>query len=435
MDNREIKKPVPPAKIRTGELTVISTVDTNNIVENQEKSKEKRENKEDFWSFYDFSRFDELENPNVFDGWVVEGGINVLFSDAGKGKSYLATSLCLKIAKQNSNVKVFYIDLDNPVVLPKARHLPEVVRNLNINNFYYINSLFFDDIEKEIEKRGLNYKNITNKIIKFVKLIDDTTNCKVIVVFDSLQNFINTNEIKDVDTALDFMKRHTDKFTYILIHHINKIGQFKGLTTIRDKADSFYTIDNVDKDIGGYIQSQVIKADKRRFLTEETVTYRYTDLFSYELIDFSISKEDEIVLRVAVSQLMNNKMKQKDLVNAISSKVNVGRNKIFATLKNFEGRLFNVAIGVKNTRYYSINDKSEILSFLKKDINPVKQNLLDLVKTLEIAYGELSSPISFELHGKLIEYKTFSSIKNNIFSMKQDEAEEVLEILSERYQD
>lgn len=427
--DKEIKKPVPPE--RTGTLTVISTVDTNNnIVKNYEKSKE---NVSNFWDFYDFSRFDELENPAVFDGWVVEGGINVLYSDAGKGKSYLMTSLCLKIAKQNSDVKVFYIDLDNPIVLPKARHLPEVVRNLNISNFYYINSLFFDDIEKEIEKRGLNYKNIKNKIVKLVKLIDDTVNCKVVVVFDSLQNFVNTNEINDVDVALDFMKKHTDKFTYMLIHHINKIGQYKGLTTIRDKADSFYTIKDIDKDISGYIRTQVIKADKRRFLTEETITYRYSDLFDYELMDFMISKDDEIVLRVAVSQLQGNKMKQKDLVNVISSKVNIGKNKIFATLKKFEGRLFDVEIGIRNARYYTLNSKSEILSFLKKDISPVKQNLLDLVKTLEIAYGELSSPIHFELNGKLIEYKTFSSIRNNILSMKHDEAEEVLEILSERY--
>ena len=418
------KEPAPAT--RTGESTVITNDSIDNIEQDGEKSN-------DFWHFYDDTRYENLEEPTIFDGWVVEGGINILYSDAGKGKSYLLTSLCLKIAKQHKDINVFYIDLDNPVVLPKARNLPAIVRNLGITNFYYINSLFFEDIDKELKKRNMNYKDTKNKLIKFTKLLLDTVPGKVVVVFDSLQNFVNTNEIKEVDTALDFMKQHTDKFTYLFIHHINKIGQFKGLTTIRDKADSFYSIGNVEKEVNGYIQSQIIKADKRRFLTEETITYRYTDIFMYELIDFSVSREDEIVLRIAVNALRAGKQKQKDLIDIISDKVNIGRNKIFATLKEFEGRLFSVEIGMKNTRFYTLNEKSEILNILKKDLSPAKQALFDTIKTLEIAYGELSDPIELEIGGKKVVYNSFSAIHNNILSMKTDEAEELLEVLSERY--
>ena len=422
----KIKEPAPTT--RTGESAIISDNPTKNIAQNIGKVK-------DFWHFYDDTRYENLEEPTVFDGWVVEGGINVLYSDAGKGKSYLLTSMCLKIAKQHKDISVFYIDLDNPVVLPKARNLPAIVRNLGITNFYYINSLFFEDIDKELTKRNMSYKDTKNKLIKFTKLLLDTVPGKVVVVFDSLQNFVNTNEIKEVDTALDFMKQHTDKFTYLFIHHINKVGQFKGLTTIRDKADSFYSIGNVEKEVNGYIQSQIIKADKRRFLTEETITYRYIDIFMYELIDFSVSKEDEIVLRIAVNALRAGKQKQKDLIDAISNKVNIGRNKIFATLKEFEGRLFTVEIGEKNTKFYALNEKSEILNILRKDLSPTKQSLLDTIRTLEIAYGELSDPIEIELAGKVVEYRTFAGIKRDIYKLKPDDVEIILETLSKRYQD
>ena len=443
VDN-DIKKTEPP----TAEGSALS-VSNNNITQNNEKGKEKSVN----WRVHLTSQelkniFDEyVKEPVVHFGFLVEQGVNFVVAKAGEGKSYLCMSAAIWMAKENPDMLVFYIDLDNPDWVAKVRGIPEILSDNNIDNLKYIvrNSVILKEVKTIFESAGV-YERFKqeyekNKLTAWIHAIRSTTmeEKKVLIVFDSLQRFVDYNDYGQVSAAFNEMEKLKDKgFTFLVIHHKNKAGEQKGLQLLNDNADQFIYVKDVKKNEDNEIIEQTLELDKARAGNNSIVHIKYTDLLSFTTMnDVEYTKDETLVLQVAISALKKqDKINQSDLVSVITNKIAIGDKKVRRILNKFIGRLFEVEIGQRGSKLYSLKPNSEVLKFFEENkYTGVKKALLDTVDAMIVAGEELTMPIELTIAGKIIRYDTLNAIKNNILSMKAEEAEEVLEILSERYQD
>ncbi len=381
---------------------------------------------QDFWKTYDWiEKLKNVPEPRIYNGWIVEGGQNVIFTEAGAGKSVLAFANAWDIYKKEG-IPFVYVDIDNPIVLPKARGLIDYIDGTeNI----YINQAHLEDIINSELARELKINRYKNIGIRLLKFLDATIDYKAIVVLDSLQKFVDTNELAEVRPFFELLDKLTHKFTFIIIHHTNKENRYKGLSFIRDTVDSMYYIKSTDKNEKGYIKKHTIVADKQRFLTETEITFKY-DLFDIEEVLFGVglTKEEEIILRTAVSIIRKSDtdLIQSELVKAIKEKVSIGEKKIRRTLQDFvEKGLFILQTGgLTNKHIYKVNEESPYLSLLfDNDLSEVKKELLNTVKELE----ELPEEIEIrDDTGSIRIYQAPEAIKNNIWKMKDEEAREIL---------
>ena len=393
------------------------------------------------------SIFDEhVKEPTVHFGFLVEQGVNFIVAKAGEGKSYLCMSAAIQIAKENPDMLVFYIDLDNPDWVAKVRGIPEILAEGSLDNMKYIvrNSSILERVKAVFESAGV-YKQFKqeyekNKMVAWIHAIRATTKeeKKVMIVFDSLQRFIDYNDYGQVSAAFNEMEKLKDKgYTFLIIHHKNKAGEQKGLQLLNDNADQFIYIKDVKKNNDNEIIEQTLELDKARAGNKNIVNIKYIDLLTFTTMndDIDYSKDEKLVLGFAISVLKKElQLKQNELIARIMERVAVGEKKTRRILNKFENRLFNVEKGEKRSKLYSLKIDSDILRFFEEGkYTGTKKALLDTVDAMIVAGEELTMPIEFEIGGKRVVYNSLNAIRNNILGMKHDEAEEVLQILSERY--
>ncbi len=385
---------------------------------------------QDFWKNYNWiEKLKNVPEPRIFNGWIVEGGQNVIFTEAGAGKSVLAFANVWDIYKKEG-IPFVYVDIDNPIVLPKARGLVDYIEgteNIYLNQAH-LEDIFNSELAKELKIN--RYKNIGIRLLKF---LDATIDYKAIVVLDSLQKFVDTNELSEVRPFFELLDKLTHKFTFIIIHHTNKEQKYKGLSFIRDTVDSMYYIKNTDKDERGYIKKHSIVVDKQRFLTETEITFKY-DLFDIEEIFFGVglTKEEEIVLRTAVSTIRKSDtdLTQSELVKAIKDKVSIGEKKIRNILKTFveKGLLILQTGGLTNKNIYKVNEDSPYLSLLfESDLSEIKKELLSALNEIEELEGEITVE---DGKGGSIIFKTKQAIKSYIWKMTDEQAEQILQAIT-----
>ena len=385
----------------------------------------------------------EKKEPPILGDIIIERAINVLVSGSGSGKSLLAASIAINIAKRNPDMIVFYLDYDNPDWLPNARGIPDAIIDNNIDNLFYIlRGVYTENISNLLKEFNLSeFENEIKKqpAVGWLKLIYKMFgDGKVVVIFDALQRFHDYNNREQLEAFYNEMGvLRTKGYTFLVVHHLNKANDYKGLGIIKDDADAFFKLKSVVRNNDGEITEQVIEEEKGR-LRATIKTIRYIDMLEYEYVnDVEFTNSEKLVLNVAISQLKkHDKVTQSSLVKEITSKVIVGEKKTRKILDRFDGSLFIVERGDKNAKIFKLNYDSDILKFFEKpQYTEVKKNLLDYTIALIQSGEELTTPIEFELAGKMIKYDSLNTIRNNILSMKHEEAEEVLEILSERYHD
>lgn len=385
----------------------------------------------------------EKKEPNVLGGIIIERAINVLVSSSGSGKSLLAASIAINIARSDPEAVVFYLDYDNPDWLPNARGISDILIDNDLKNmFYIVRGVYTENISKLLQE--FNLSEFENEIKKrpavgwlklIYKLLGDG---KVVIVFDALQRFHDYNNRDQLEAFYNEMGiLRTKGYTFLVVHHLNKANDYKGLGIIKDDADAFFRVKSVNKDSDGEILEHVIEEEKGR-LRSTTITIKYTDLLEYKCVnDVEFTNSEKLALSVAISRLKKHgKMIQSELVKEITNKVAVGEKKTRKILDKFDNSLFIVERGDKNSKVFSLKHDSDILKLFEGDkYTGVKKALKDTVDAMVTMGEELTMPIELTIAGKIIRYDTLNAIKNNILSMKAEEAEEVLEILSERYQD
>ena len=395
-----------------------------------------------FWQSYDYlEKLKSVPEPSIYNGWIVEGGKNIIYGSGGVGKSILAFTNSLEILKNCEEFIVFYLDYDNPISLPKARGFLDILEEYK-GRFIYINQAHLSDILNSSISVKLQLKRIKNKLKQILMFIRHTVppDKKVLVVVDSLQRFVDINEQGEISTAFEYMDK--TGYTYIILHHQNKLNQFKGLTFIRDSVDSFYEVKSVERNNDGSIALHSIVADKRRFLTEQEITFKYDFLEIKDIIyGASIEKEEAVVLRTAVSILRNESdlLNQSNLVNKVKEKLeNFGAKKIRAIIKNYIGKgLFIEKTGANNAKYYEVNENSHYIPLLfNSDLSEVKKKILDIINELKNMNIDLDEDIEVkDSSGAIKVYKKLDTIKRDIYRMNDEVAKNILEKLNEIFEE
>jgi len=390
-----------------------------------------------FWQSYDYlGKLKSVPEPSIYNGWIVEGGKNIIYGSGGVGKSILAFTNALEILKKHEDFIVFYLDYDNPISLPKARGLLDVLEEYK-GQFIYINQSHLNDILNSSISSKLQLKKIRNKLKQILMFIYHTVSSdkKVLVIVDSLQRFVDINEQGEISTAFEYMDK--TGFTYIILHHQNKLNQFKGLTYIRDSVDSFYEVKSIERNNNGSISLHSIVADKRRFLTEQEITFKYDFLEIKEILyGASIEKEEAVILRTAVSILRKESdlLNQSKLVNKVKEKLgNIGVKKIRFVIKSYIDKgLFIERTGVNNAKFYEVNENSHYLSILfDNNLSETKKEILSLIDELQKMHIDLDKTMEVkDKSGTFKTYKKLETIKKDIYRINEDMAKDILDKLN-----
>jgi len=376
----------------------------------------------DFWQIvsYSISDISEVGTKPIRWGFFIEKGINIFVAKAGEGKTLLLYSLAVQFLKDGK--KVYYLDLDNPVDLPKDRGFPDVVGKLQVeNNLVYLNTNHYLRW-LETRRRG----TIGKFLKEFLEAVDEGG----IIFLDSIQNFIDTNDQSQATALMNMLRKYSNQkgLTFASIHHIAKsTGKAKGHTQIEDMADSVYMVKAHKKN--SLVESWSLTVSKQRYRTSTELTIKLLDDFDLEVSDVAILDDTTLaILRYAISLIRKSEgqIKQGDLRSAIKEKFeSVGNNKIHSILKDFTGKgLFLERTGVHNAKYYEINENSPYLKLLfENDLSEVKKELLNTVRELE----ELPEEIEIKDDtGSIRIFKTPEAIKNSIWKMKDEEARQIL---------
>jgi len=370
---------------------------------------------------YSFSDIEDVEVKTISSGFIVEEGINIFLAPAGSGKTLLLYTLLVNYLRKG--LTCVYIDFDNPVDLPKDRGLVDVIKNEGLQDtLYYINTNhYLRWVEKTKGKK---------KYTEFLKQIFRDIPEGSVVFIDSIQNFVDVNDQNQTTMFMKFLRHLTNlkKATVFAIHHIAKsTGRAKGHTQIEDMADSVYMVKAHKKN--SLVESWSLSVSKQRYRTNTELTIKLLDDFDFEVSDVAILDNTTLaILRYAVSLIRKSEgqMKQGDLRLAIKKKFeSVGNNRIHSILKEFTDKgLFVEITGVKNAKYYEVNEDSPYIKLLfENDLPEVKKELLNTLKEIDELAGDIEIK---DKSGTVKIYKTKEAIKRDIYRMTDEQAKELL---------
>ncbi len=378
---------------------------------------------QDFWSLIEYS-FDDIKNvetKNIRWGFFVEQGINIFVAKAGEGKTLLLYTLAIQYLKESK--KVYYVDFDNPVDLPKDRNLPEVIEKLGVEDLLvYINTNHY---LRYLEKRN------KGSVGKFLKELFEAVDNNSVIFLDSIQNFIDTNDQKQTTAFMNMLRKYSNLkgLTFAGIHHIARTtGKTKGHTQIEDMADSVYMV-KAFKDMS-LIEKWGLSVAKQRYRTSPELTIILKDDFEIEIDDVAILDESVLaILRIAVSVIRKSDkdLIQKELKDKIKEKLpSEGINKIDNILKEYtqKGLFRTIRGGATNKIIYRINEESPYLSLLfDNDLSEVKKELLNTLNEID----DLEEDIEItDNTGSIIVFRTKEAIKSVIWRLTDEQANEIL---------
>jgi len=287
-------------------------------------------------------------------GPLAKSMINVFIATSGSGKSLLAFLISWKELKARSFDCVFYIDIDNPHSIYKDRYsaFPE------LENMFYFTEFILDKLLPEsyglfpVEKAWGVLQELSES--EYVK--------NSLVVIDSLQNFCDYNDLKELKKFFRLLKKITNSGgTVLVLHHKSSKQEspsFKGLSYIKDASDVLWEV-TPDIKRTGEINSFKLTCVKNRSTTSFTnfVIGFNTDT-GYVSYDQNVLFQEEIPVKEAILVVLQkqNGMKQLDLVQAVKEKAKVNEKKIRSVLAKLVALdLVHVSTGKKNAKLYSAN--------------------------------------------------------------------------------
>jgi len=290
-------------------------------------------------------------------GPLAKSMINVFIATSGSGKSLLAFLISWKELKARSFDCVFYIDIDNPHSIYKDRYsaFPE------LENMFYFTEFILDKLLPEsyglfpVEKAWGVLQELSES--EYVK--------NSLVVIDSLQNFCDYNDLKELKKFFRLLKKITNSGgTVLVLHHKSSKQEspsFKGLSYIKDASDVLWEV-TPDIKRTGEINSFKLTCIKNRSTTNfvSFVVAFSTDVGTITY-DQNVLFLEEIPVKEAILVVLHerNGMKQLDLVQAVKEKAKVNEKKIRSVITKLVALgLINVSMGKKNAKLYSINPET-----------------------------------------------------------------------------
>jgi hypothetical protein len=301
----------------------------------------------------------------IYDGFIYEKNINMIFADGGVGKSVLSLSLCnYALANDKADI-VLYIDADNGASTIKAR-LPQLLEIFGEKLQYYgLLGKDREDIVAIIEKLGLIKNNKQ----------------RVIIVIDSLSFFIDgtVNDDSVVKPFVEKIKKLRDNFgaTILLLHHVRKPNKedkfptFVGSVVIKNSCDTAWSmIRNKDKVIIKKEKARPIDAHEMFSinLNQKTMTINEIEQIS----ENEESKEDSDMSEDVADNIQKYLNENKDGISANKFKdainlqfnYNYNKKEYFDILNNIKYK--NVRWTMRkigeNWTYFGIRQKSETVT-------------------------------------------------------------------------
>lgn len=279
----------------------------------------------------------------LIDHFLMRGSLNMIYASAGVGKSLLSLELAHFLAKQTDVSKIIYLDGDNSEAALSARGLDEILESNGTKLEYYL-------------------VNHNKQISMFNKLQTYNLN-NVVIIIDSIRNFINFDIKDDIKTTRFLHKLQGFRkqgATIIFLHHQPKqYGEennkmYKGATAFADSVDeawyvskSFVQNDN-PKNLSLDLEPQKCRLDtkaQRAIIDNKMHTISFCDD-----IKIGLSQKQHITLELAQEIINANPsgIIQSDLAKQIVKLANanyyeiVGKNSLWNLLNDFEGKLFNI---------------------------------------------------------------------------------------------
>ncbi len=373
----------------------MSDFTTNNITQNQQKSStssvvnannnivEKDTVARRFG--FNLSKIKYIEENPIWFDFVIEGGLNILAGPPSSGKTLLMYYLVADLLKAGKSV--VYIDLDNPLDVPKRRGLVDKVENLieqdeSIQeNFVYLN--ISDYIQAVKENKVMNKMLFLRNVFAKLEGLEKNT----FVFVDSLQNFVKkTTDETEMGDFINYLKDIATKgVTIIVLHHFARIaGHIKGDSRVIDLPDSVYTVKKKNEEINE-IRSIELKAEKQKYQEmAKTVVVSFGEDFEFDIATDISEKERQIL--VIMRNIFNRvtEIQQKELKERIKKAVRIGNNNLHIILQKFTQK------GILNARtagkklFYSFNDiqdNNQTIETVKDNDNGNSKALSETTKT------------------------------------------------------
>ncbi len=205
--------------------------------------------------------------------WVIEnlipaGTVTIIYGDAGSKKTYTAidAAVCVALGLNwlhfgTSQGPVLFIDEEMGPSHLRPR-LSECLRGHfgNEETPFYFTSLAGFDLRQDEDTAELH------RLIR-------KTGAKLVVI-DALMDVIpgaDENSVKDVLPAVKAMKNIADKTgaSFLVIHHANKSGKYRGSTAIKGGVDLMLEVDSQQGS-----DAILFKTEKPRFIAKTTFSAR-----------------------------------------------------------------------------------------------------------------------------------------------------------------
>ena len=285
-------------------------------------------------------------------GPLAKGMINVFIATSGSGKSLLAFLVSWNELKNGQFKKVFYLDLDNPHSIYKDRYSNFPL----LDGFFYFTEYIID--KKLDEQFGLFPVEKATTFLSELSKSQYAT--ESLIVIDSLQNFVDYNDLRELKKFFRLLKQFTNMGATVLVLHHKSSKQespsFKGLSYIKDASDVLWEIvPDIKKN--GEISSFRMTCVKNRSTTNfvSFIVSFSTDTGTVNY-DQNVLFQEEVPIKEAIlSVLKHGSMKQVELVEATKPLVTAGEKRIRSVLSKI------VALGlvsvkqVKTAKVYSLN--------------------------------------------------------------------------------
>lgn len=288
---------------------------------------------------------DVEENIILYD-FMIEGGLNVIAAPPSSGKTLLAYHLAISFLQSGRNV--VYVDLDNPVDVPKRRNLPQKIQEVGAEDrFVYLNSAKY----MEMQNSGVvkSKQDFLRYIFVNLKGVERGT----FVFIDSLQNFVRkTVDETEMGVFLNYLKLMTmSGVTVVLIHHFSRTEKhIKGDSRIIDLPDAVYVIEKIVNESGEILRVELKNEKKKYSEMADVLLVDFQGDYDFEIASNISEKEREVlvIIKTLYSKGIE-KIQQKDLKSSIRKRVSIGNNNLQIILKKFveEGILIEERDGKK----------------------------------------------------------------------------------------
>ncbi len=336
-----------PAKENDSSLTdkIVGKNDTPIIAE---KSINTAQNKLKSFAMKEVDYLKIQDQEYYISQFLPKGGLFMLVSDSGQGKSWLSFMLCRRVLEEELNTKIFFIDVDSGATYTKKR--VEMLNDIGIDRFHYISQV----------------KATSQDIIPLLKDMSREDLNDTIIVIDSLVGMsdgdVNSSEkIKPLLNIFEGLRNVGA--TVILIHHVKKSKDeegkpiYAGSYTIKGAMDALYAITKKDKVIechldksrGDYVSRTFEITDFQQVLAKD-IDYKSPEEKKAEWVKKQVAKEDITLLEIMY--LNEEGIKTKDLETLLVEKLGTTQKLMRSTIRrNKNHKIIEEIKGTKNTKW------------------------------------------------------------------------------------